>query len=405
MPPVRSKLAERLREARTQAGLTQEQTAAWLGVRRPAIAEIEAGGRAVKSTELLRLAELFGKSLQWLVQGTESAEERVAAALFRAQEPANPLLKREVAKLARRCRLLGELEEQLGLRRHHEMLPQYPNEGALRDFSIALRHGADVAYQERARLGLGVAAPVRDVWGVIEDAGLHVFPLRLGDKDIDGIFTRLTDNQACVGVNIDKWLFRQVFTVVHEYGHALMDGDTTAEACTVNRGWEVHRSQVTYYNRELRANQFAAVFLVPREALVRYLNARGKLVRGRATGLTPMEIVRAQDHFGTSAEMLLWRLQNEQLIDATERKAIADAINRIGVVSLARALGYDWRDRAQPFGRIQELALKGYAKGFVTLGVLAELFDKPKEEMHNLLRTWRVAQEFAPDDALVGSVQ
>ena len=100
MPQDRTKLAERLREARTEAGLTQEQAADWLGVRRPAIAEIEAGKRAVKSTELVRLAELYGKSLRWLIQGDESAEERVAAALFRAQEPTTPLLRREVAKLA-----------------------------------------------------------------------------------------------------------------------------------------------------------------------------------------------------------------------------------------------------------------------------------------------------------------
>jgi Zn-dependent peptidase ImmA (M78 family)/transcriptional regulator with XRE-family HTH domain len=396
-------LAERLRDAREKAGLTQEQVAAWLSVRRPAIAEIEAGKRAVKSSELVRLAELFGQSLRWLIQGKESAEERVAAALFRANEPGSPLLKREVAKLARRCRLLAELEEQLDLRRHHEMLPQYTNDRALHDFGLAQRHGADVAYQERARLRLGTAAPIRDVWGLVEDAGLHVFPLRLGDRDIDGVFTRLTDNQACVGVNVDKWVFRQVFTVVHEYGHALMDGDTAAEACIVNRGWEQHRSRVLYYNRELRANQFAAVFLVPHEALARYLGARGKLVRGRARGLSPMDIVRAQDHFGVSAEMLLWRLQNEELIDAAERKAVCDALNRIGVVALARALGYDWRERAQPFGRIQELALKGYAKGLVTIGIVAELFDKPKEEMHDLLKAWGVTQEFAAGDALVGT--
>ncbi len=404
MPQDRTRLAERLREARTEAGLTQDQVADWLGVRRPAIAEIEAGKRAVKSTELVRLAELYGKSLRWLIQGDESAEERVAAALFRAQEPTTPLLRREVAKLARRCRLISELEEKLDLRRHHDILPQYANERALHDFSAAMQHGTQVAYQERARLHIGVAAPIRDAWGVIEDAGLHVFPLRLGaDREIDGVFTRLTDAQACVGVNVDKWVFRQVFTVVHEYGHALMDGDIPAEACVTVRGWDLSRSRTTYQNRELRANQFAAVFLVPREALQRYLHSREKLVQGRARALTPIDVVRAQDHFGVSAEMLLWRLRNEGLIDAAERKQLAEAINRTGVLTIARALGYEWRDRAQPFSRIQELALKGYAKGFVSLGVVADLFDRQKDEMYDLLAAWGVKQEFAPDDALVGT--
>jgi len=387
------------------AGFTQDQVADHLGIRRPAIAEIEGGKRAVKSDELVHLAELYGRSLKWLVQGTETAEERIVGALFRAGETTSPLLKREAAKLARRCRLVGELEEELGLERHHQALPQYANEHALSDFSLAARHGAEVAYQERARLRIGVAAPIRDVWGLVEDAGLHVFALHLGrEGEIDGIFTRLDETRACVGVNVEKWVFRQVFTVVHEYGHALMDGDTPAEACVTSRGWTSHKRSL-YNNREFRANQFAAHFLVPREALLRYLEARGKVRKARVIGLTPMDVVRAQDHFGVSAEMLQWRLQEESLIAATERKDLATKLAEIGVVALARALGYDWRDRAQPFTRVHELGLQGYAKGLVTLGIVADLFDRSKEDMHELLQTWGVRQEFAPGDALVGTAK
>ncbi len=382
MSEDRLKLARRLRDAREDAGLSQEQVADYLDIRRPAIAEIEAGKRAVKSDELVRLAEVYGRSLKWLIQGTETPEERIASALFRADQPTSPLLKREAAKLARRCRLVGELEEKLGLERHHQALPQYANERALSDFSLAANHGAEVAYQERARLRVGVAAPIRDVWG---------------------IFTRLDETRACVGVNVEKWVFRQVFTVVHEYGHALMDGDTAAEACVTKRGW-TSATRTVYNNRELRANQFAAVFLVPREALLRYLEARGKVRRGRLSDLTPVDVVRAQDHFGVSGEMFLWRLQEARLIPATARKELTQRLWDIGVVNLARGLGYDWRDRAQPFTRVHELALKGYAQGLVTLGVLADLFDRPKEEMFELLRAWGVRQEFTADDVLVGGV-
>ncbi len=399
----RTALADRLRLAREQAGLTQEQVADYLAIRRPAIAEFEAGKRAVKSDELVRLAELYGRSLKWIVQGSEAAEERIAGALFRADQPTNPLLKREAAKLARRCRLVVDLEKKLGLEGHHRGLPQYANEAALYDFSLAAMHGGEVALQERARLHIGVATPIRDVWGVIEDAGLHVFPLHLGrDGDIDGIFTSLDEGRACVGVNVEKWVFRQVFTVVHEYGHALMDSDTPAEACVTSRGWTTtHRT--VYNNREFRANHFAAVFLVPREALLRYLNARGKVRRGKLTKFGPTDVIRAQDHFGVSAEMLLWRMREENLISALGRRELGAKLAEIGVVALARALGYDWRDRAQPFTRVQELALNGYTQGLVTLGVLAELFDRSKEAMHELLTEWSVNQEFTPGDALVGT--
>jgi len=197
-----------------------------------------------------------------------------------------------------------------------------------------------------------------------------------------------------------------VFTVVHELGHALMDGDTIGEACVVGRAWD--RARSTYANRELRANQFAAVFLVPRDALIRYLRSRERIIVGRvaqerAKDLTPIDIVRAQDHFGVSADMLLWRLVNEGLLELHERHRLREQIARIGVVNLARSLGYNWRERAQPVSRAQELGLKGYSKGVVTLGQLAEIFDKTKEEMYDLLQAWSVHQDFAPEDGLVGT--
>jgi Zn-dependent peptidase ImmA (M78 family)/transcriptional regulator with XRE-family HTH domain len=400
----RDELATRLKRARDETGLTQQQVADWLGVRRPAIAEMETGTRAVKSDELVRLAALYGRSLSWLVEGEMGVEDRIGAALFRAGELDDPALRREAAKLAKRCALVMSLEKKLRTQAAARP-PEYSDPAALEDYSRSMHHGKQVAYHERARLGIGDSAPLRDPWGVVEDAGIRVFPLQLGpDHTIDGIFTRSDDGHACVGVNVDRWIFRQVFTVVHEYGHALMDGDLTGEACATAQGWSAKKTR--YANRELRANQFAAVFLVPKEALVWFLDSRGKLKGGRqlrAVGLTAMEIIRAQDHFGASGDMLLWRLQNEDLIKGSERKRLKDELTRQGTVALARSLGYDFRRFAQPFYRAHEIALRGYALGEISLGLVAEVFGMAKEEMHVRLREWGVEQELAEEDVLAGT--
>src|SRR2546430_1276912 len=141
---AKNQLGERLREARIQANLTQEQVADYLKVRRPAIAEIEAGTRAVKSDELIRLTELYGKTLRWILEGVETREDRIAAALFRADQPPDPLLRREAARLARRCHVMARLEEQLGAVQHHGALPTYSNEVGLNDYSQATEHGRQV---------------------------------------------------------------------------------------------------------------------------------------------------------------------------------------------------------------------------------------------------------------------
>ena len=60
-------LGARLAAARHQAGLSQQQVADRLGMRRPAISEIETGERDVKALELDRFAQLYGVTLEWLL--------------------------------------------------------------------------------------------------------------------------------------------------------------------------------------------------------------------------------------------------------------------------------------------------------------------------------------------------
>lgn len=402
-------VATRLKEARETAGLTQQQAADWLGIRRPGIAEIESGKRSVKTEELSRLSSLYGRSLRYFAVGEFAPEDKVAAALFRSGQQDNHELRRHAASLTRRCQHVCRAEEKLGLRRNAAMPPQYNNEKAVQDRTLAQVHGEQVAYQERSRLGMGARAPLRDPWGIVEASGLHVLSLELGhDHAIDGIFTRSHDGAACVGINVGKWIFRQVFTVVHEYGHALMDGDLQSEICATDRAWKVGSPHL-YANRELRANQFAAVFLVPKEALLWYFESRRKLGRDRwggvrALGVTVLEVVRAQDHFGVSADMILWRLRNENLITAAQRSEVKGELLLAGSQNVARSLGYDWRARAQPFTRAHEIALDAYRQGHISLGILAEIFGKDKEDVLELLREWNISQDFSEDDRLVGVV-
>lgn len=60
-------IAERLKEARKLAGVSQGHVAGILGLHRPSISEIEAGNRRVSADELVRLAEIYDVSVTWLL--------------------------------------------------------------------------------------------------------------------------------------------------------------------------------------------------------------------------------------------------------------------------------------------------------------------------------------------------
>jgi transcriptional regulator with XRE-family HTH domain len=63
--PEAVKLGKRLKEAREYVGITQEEAAAHLKVRRSAISEMEAGKRGVGALEMKSLAALYERPTAW----------------------------------------------------------------------------------------------------------------------------------------------------------------------------------------------------------------------------------------------------------------------------------------------------------------------------------------------------
>lgn len=87
----RAQIAERLKEARKLAGLSQGHVAKMLGLHRPSVSEMEAGNRRVSADELARLAEIYDVSVAWLLG--EAPE------ILDAQDPRLELAARELSKL------------------------------------------------------------------------------------------------------------------------------------------------------------------------------------------------------------------------------------------------------------------------------------------------------------------
>jgi len=74
-------LADRLRKAREQAGLSQGQVARRLDFNRPTISEIEAGRRKVSAQEISLFAEMYKVSEEWLLgKGTAGIDPIVELA-------------------------------------------------------------------------------------------------------------------------------------------------------------------------------------------------------------------------------------------------------------------------------------------------------------------------------------
>jgi transcriptional regulator with XRE-family HTH domain len=101
-------IASRLVLARKQAGLSQAQVAKLLKLHRPSITEAEAGRRNVSATELAKLAEIYGVSLNWLVSTNPDCAD---GSNDRIQLAARELAKLKNNDLERVLELLQALKE------------------------------------------------------------------------------------------------------------------------------------------------------------------------------------------------------------------------------------------------------------------------------------------------------
>jgi transcriptional regulator with XRE-family HTH domain len=73
----RDSIANRLRIAREQAGLSQGQVAKLMGLHRPTVSQIEAGQRRVTAEELPLFAQHYRVSMSWLTKTEDSDKDTV----------------------------------------------------------------------------------------------------------------------------------------------------------------------------------------------------------------------------------------------------------------------------------------------------------------------------------------
>lgn len=104
----RASVAERLRSARELAGLTQSQVAKMLGLHRPSVSEMEAGRRRVSAEELIKLAEIYGTSVDWLTSQRSGGKTDVDDKFLIAARQLSRMKEDDFEKLIYLVRLLKD---------------------------------------------------------------------------------------------------------------------------------------------------------------------------------------------------------------------------------------------------------------------------------------------------------
>src|SRR5208337_3225724 len=119
-----------------------------------------------------------------------------------------------------------------------------------------------LAVKIRKELSLDPGEPIRDIYEVINTAGIKLHLSQIPVADFFGLSIGEEDGGPAISVNVSKGisLERQIFTVAHEMAHLILHKDS-------------YRSELFEDDEkeETEANLFASHFLIPEDEFARAL--------------------------------------------------------------------------------------------------------------------------------------
>ena len=215
-------LGQRITEARKARGKTQEEVAEFLGCSRPTYIAIEKGDRLAKTDEIIKLAPFLGKKVNDLVRPTEPVvdlQPHLRAVAGRMKGADEPALQAAIADLQQLAEDYRDLERMMNA----PLRFNYPPDVSLDSRIDAAELAEGVASQERRRLGLG-DQPVIYLRSTLEwDVGLRIFYSGALPSAIAGMYAYTADLGCCILVNRKHPPERRRVSMLHEYGHLVVD--------------------------------------------------------------------------------------------------------------------------------------------------------------------------------------
>lgn len=273
MPPLTQEtIGTRLREARLNVQLNQEEAAEALGLDRTAVLKVEKGTRAITTSELLRFAALYHRDPMELLS-EEPLSEDPFTLLGRIVGNEAPQMDGPVGKALGLLKEAVRLEGFLG--DHLRVRPPTYRFAAPQNYDEAIEQGKELGALERRRLGLGSSA-VADVAQVIASQGIWTAAVPL-PENTSGLFVSHPRYGLAVFVNQENFRARRRFSYAHEYAHALVDRDQAAEPSSA-------ANAKTF--KEKRANAFASEFLLPADGVCEALERMRKGGSSRSSSWT-----------------------------------------------------------------------------------------------------------------------
>lgn len=315
-------LGDRLQRYRKDRNWTQLQVGSALGVPRELVSMWESGNRRPNLRQLEDVARLFNTEVESLLGVSSSKCEAVdkSKVLLRGFDSPDASINIELNSW------LAFLDAWRDLADPNKSVLRMPAKKLDRgpDFSD-IRSVSKLSAAVREHYGLGDFA-LPDLFAFLDEQNILVCKARLGDigaGGISGAFCNHPKLGFCILINAQTSHGRQMFTLAHEFGHALFHYG--ANECIVSISGE-------NTSREQFADAFAANLLVPSKGLTQFIEAVGL-----TNCITEYDALQLASYYKVSYAFMLNRLLFERHINAEQR----NSWQKLSPRSLAKNIGLD----------------------------------------------------------------
>ena len=353
---IQKELANRLKKERESLDFTLKEVSEKLEFNNyQTLSSIEAGEREVKAWELSKLAEIYGRDIDFFLN-LESIQKEVRI-LWRSPEasPQKTTVERQFISICKRYQnLLILLDE-----------PNTPNTASINIdkhellAQSAFKYVEDLANTYIRILDLG-SRPAFSLPRILEEEmGIKIIFLPL-DSNISGGSTIDEKFGLAVLVNSNDAPWRRNFDLAHEFFHLITWNDFSPV--------EIYQNDSLGKNRiEQLADVFSSSLLLPENEVRNEFEKRTV-----EKSISHLNLVHIARDFDVSIEALLWRLVNLGLL---KRENIQEELEKETIKDVDKKNRHsDWAETVKPHlsNRYISLAIKAFYLGKISKGKLAE---------------------------------
>jgi Zn-dependent peptidase ImmA (M78 family)/DNA-binding XRE family transcriptional regulator len=380
-------LGQRLAEARKARSITQEAAAAHLGCSRPTYIAIEKGERPAKPEEIVKLAALFARPVHELLLQAEPITVL------------SPHLRGEVERV--HAGNAAAVREQMaaGIDTFQQFLDQYrelerlmnaplrsklPEERTPNSLVDPVEMAESAAVDERDRLKLG-DQPVIKLRSILEtEVGLRIF---YGDlpSQVAGLYDSVPALGCCLYINGQHPPERRRVSMVHEYGHGIVDR---------------HKPGINYLfmpgrkpANERFADAFAAAFLMPATSIRR----RFLDVVSTTGDFQVADLCRLAHAYFVSVEAMAYRLEKLGLVPRGRAELLKKS--KLPVREAKERLRLSPHPvSADPYpDRYKALAVYAYEQSKISEGQLARFLHCDRVTAREIVQEYLTSRDVNPE--------